>query len=501
MRLALVLLVCVLWSAPAQAQNLYVNNTGSPACSDATVKASNDAANPWCTIGRAAWGSTNRAAPNTGEAVDEGETVLVTGGTYDSAVTIDANDNVLYRPVNSGTTGNYVTFTCVGVCVLTASALKGPIIGSSTADFVKWFADRSTGSYWSILACAKDPAGSGCAADTVATHRDTGPVVCAGVEACWVEGVTINGGDPIAYDDNYNGIQWEECADCTARNNVMLNYTQAPPLVTSRNQSCITIYESTDGLLEHNTCDTAGAFVYFKDTSTAAPQAGHVFRFNYGSNVLQFAAFSHVTGDPEGRSDVYQNIGVGLQAAIRVIGAQGDAIYNNTFFSMSAACLSTNNNANVSGVYFWNNICYTSASRMIVAQDGAAMPAAATLSSEHNVYNVFTAAQFYNGSDGNRTFASYLATYTDQDQASPASVNSDPRLANVASSNFRLCTGVNTPVSGCAGASPAIDLGRTIDGGATTNAGAYITGTECIGLQVNCVTLGTPTYGRLRGVR
>jgi hypothetical protein len=94
---------------------------------------------------------------------------------------------------------------------------------------------------------------------------------------------------------------------------------------------------------------------------------------------------------------------------------------------------------------------------------------------------------FYSG-EANKSFSDYLTAYTDQDQASPASITSDPLFANPSGGNYRLCTGSGTPHASCAGASPAIGHGRDIndlDNDSSTtdaiNAGAYITGSEVIG--------------------
>ena len=61
---------------------LYVNGaTGN----DSTTYSNNDSANPWATIGRAAWGSTDRSDPNSEEAAAAGDTVLVAAGTYNAS--------------------------------------------------------------------------------------------------------------------------------------------------------------------------------------------------------------------------------------------------------------------------------------------------------------------------------------------------------------------------------------------------------------------------------
>ncbi len=64
------------------AKELYVNGaTGS----DVTTYASNDAAHPWATLGRALWGNANKSTPNSGQAAQAGDIVLVSAGTYSYA--------------------------------------------------------------------------------------------------------------------------------------------------------------------------------------------------------------------------------------------------------------------------------------------------------------------------------------------------------------------------------------------------------------------------------
>ncbi len=87
----------------AEAKTLYVNGaTGN----DSTTYASNDANNPWQTIARAAWGSTNYLSPNPGQAAQEGDTVLIAAGTYwEKGFTVAEGAwrfSVSLNPANSG---------------------------------------------------------------------------------------------------------------------------------------------------------------------------------------------------------------------------------------------------------------------------------------------------------------------------------------------------------------------------------------------------------------
>lgn len=501
---AIVLVACLLVAGQVEAANLYVNNSGSPACSDATAKASNTALAPWCTIGRAAWGNASRSSPSSGEAADDDDIVLITAGTYDyTASVLDDRFDPLYSPTNDGSSGHFITFTPVGTVVLTAGNVKAPIIGSNSKDYIKWFSNRASGTFY-ILACGwANGTPDICPSNTVMTKADTGPVVCSNTAiSCWVEGVTIVGYAPIDYDDNWSGIRWDNAVTPTARNNTIANFTQVSS--TNHNQSCFTSYHTSDGLFEHNTCDTAGAGVYFKDTGSAVTQEGNIVRLSTFNAVLECFTWSHVTaGSTEDQNDVTQNwcAGAPLQgvhlAADGDSGSQNDRIYNNTFYGVTQGCLYvTDGQLTTDGVQFWSNICWGSttgtggAGRQIVYQSGNVVPAA-NISTEHNLYYLF--AQFATDGSGNLTFAQYKAASVPNDTTAVASVAGvtsaeNPLFVNAAGNDFRLCTAAGIPSGSCSGVSPAVAL----------TAGAYITNSECIGLESACSGAAAVTYGRIR---
>jgi hypothetical protein len=493
---ALILTACLLVPQALEAATLYVDvATGDDSRTYATAQ---NPATPWASVYRAVRGCALASQPcsSAGTAAQTGDTVNVAGGTYDfpGACTAGASTcrfQPIYEPLNSG-----VTLTAVGTVTLTGALAVAPAIGAGNVNDVKFFADLTVGS-WTIPAC--DVAGSGsppndCPANSWASVSDTGPGVCANVTNCWIEGARITGVQPIAFADNWEGLRFDGCVSCTFRNNVIVDFTRTPTY--NHNQACITVYGTSDSLVEHNSCTTAGVMVYFKDTGSTPLQSGNIARYNRADDVNECIAWSHVTGgSTEDRNDVYQNVCTNVDNGIVVLGATNDVVWNNTIVTIATGCLFTNNNANISGVRVWNNICTASSAYMIVA-NATTMPAATMLSSQHQ--NYFTFANFYGGSDGNRTFANYLATYTDQDQTAPASLNSDPIFVNAGTEDFRLCTGVDTPVVGCSGASPALTIGRNPDTSATIPAGAYITNLECIGPEYLCTPVATTGPVRLR---
>jgi hypothetical protein len=502
-----VLAILVLTPSICAAANLCVKTGGNNATAKASLvySAGNEAGSTcWQSIGRAVWGSTNRAAPDTGEAAAAGDTVYVFGGTYDYSGTVNDKFVPVYNFANAGTAGNYITVTCVGTCAFTAADAKGPVVGGSAA-YTKWYADISLGHAWVISACAEDPTDDptdNCPSGTVAAKPDTG-VVTLGGQSIWIEGFTITGFAPATYPvtpENWPAIRLQNCDDCIVRNNTISEFDLAD-FPGNSHACCVNVYVTRDSIIEHNDCSNSGGGVSFKDCPTCAgDQSGNIVRFNKFTNIGQVLGLSHQSGGTgtEGRSYWYQNVSnASFGSAVKISGATNDWIFNNTFYggtggSSAAYDLST---ANTSGVRLWNNIIHTVDYGIIVGNGGATMVADTVDDLEHNVYWTF-AQTFYWGSDGNRTFVSFTGAYSDQDQAnSPAgteSVNSDPRLANPAGGDFRLCTAAGVPHASCAGASPAINRGvdlHDLDGDASTtdaiNAGAYITGNETIGLDVS----------------
>ena len=479
MRVILAVGILFLFSLPANAQTtLYVNATTG---NDSVSRANNSANTPWRSIGRAAWGSTNRGAPNPGEAAQAGDTVNIAGGTYSyDGSTINNRWGVVYNPANQGSQGNFITFVCVGDCTLTAPTADAPVIGASGRNYIKWFADISQGNSWVIRGCGRQ---SGCSQNTVNTPPDVGPVVCHNNTGCWVEGAVVDGGPGIDVVQNYNAFRLETCTNCVIRNNVASNFTRDQVAGdTNHNQSIFTLYGVQNSLIEHNVGTNAGAGVYFKDTGTMRPQFGNIVRFNKFDRVLETIAFSL---ENEDRNYVYQNVGTNGRVGLAVVfgGLSNDWVFNNTFYRMSLASISLNSNG--SGGRFWNNICVECATGVYAV--GGPMVGESVLDLEHNVYHSF--ANFYTGTDGNRNLSGFRNTYRDQEQAAPASVDANPAFVNAGAGDFRLCTGAGAPAASCGGTSPVLNIGVDLhdldrDGSIsdTIPAGAFINNNEVIGL-------------------
>lgn len=460
--------------APDPGATLWVHGVfGDDSRSKATVAASGGSL-PWATIGRAAWGSTNRSSPNAAEAADAGDTVSIAAGTYTYTGTVDDQKVPVYNPANAGTSDvNRLVFRADGDVRLVAVSANSPVAGVNGRDYVSWTA--SAGGRWLVTCDGR----GGITVDTktgdvVNTRPDTGPCVAWSSTGTVFERWDIDGGPQLDYTDNWDGIRAEESPNTTIRNCTIYSFRN---LDNTGNGTCIKFYGCPDSIAEHNTLSDAGSGFALKDS------AGVVFNTNQGIRIR----YNKVTCDrsvaysmtSEGRNYIYQNLFLGGQIGMFVTGGgfTNDWIYNNTFAGFrdgGFGCAFYFASASGSGGRFWGNIFYDC--DIVIALNGFTMPADTIVDFEHNVY--FSYTNFYNGSDGNRTLASFNAAYTDQNAASPVSVNSDPLFVNAGAGDYRVQAG-----------SPAENLSVDIDdldGDASTvdtiTAGCFVTGSETMGV-------------------
>lgn len=134
------LAACLTLPLNLEAKDLFVD---SAAGSDAVSWAANSAAAPWRTIGRAAWGSANRAAPNASEAARAGDTVIVRAGTYLASATGDRRIP-WFNPVNSGTQGAPIVFRAEGQVTLWPGVTQSGVARAGGARSIQLAADAST---------------------------------------------------------------------------------------------------------------------------------------------------------------------------------------------------------------------------------------------------------------------------------------------------------------------------------------------------------------------
>lgn len=469
----------VLLGGQAEAKNLYVNNSGSPACSDSTTHANNDAANPWCTLGRAVWGNAVRASAVSGEAAAAGDVVLVTAGTYSAAgqfavVGSDARFNSAFNPTNSGTAGNPITIQAVGTVNLQLSSSSGATIGCDGVNYITWIGFTLNEQFATPIA-------------------DTGTTVGHLSTGCVFRWLTITGylGGHTIGDENHNGVRFDACDSCEVSNTTITNIrlcqggecTVNPGGGNAVNAACLMTYESDDLLIEHNDFSDCGSGMYIKGPS-ATRSLRVTIRYNYLHS--PFTSGAIMLGSVEDAL-VYQNLIVSNTEGVRLYTLAPPpnaafpvdvAVFNNTIYGGTYA-INVRGDAHVAN-HFQNNII-ASPGTNVWFSEVYANPGDVT--SDRNHYHGFSNFSSFNGTTRN------LATFQSAFSLDANSVSSDPLFANVAGGNYRLCTGSGTPHASCSGASPALTTGRAYNNiggttGATIPAGAYITGNETIGVEV-----------------
>lgn len=471
-----VLVLCLLFAAPLEAKTLYVSTTGN----DATTYAANGPGNPWRSITRAAFGSTNRDTPNTAEAARAGDTVMVAAGTY---VTTGRNDRwlVAYNPVNSGTASAPIVFVADGPVLLTYSSGGGPVIGANGRQFITWRGPFTI-----------DEA-------TAPSRPDTGPVVVSGSSNIVIDGCRIIGDPANTPIDNHAAIYTMEVRDLTIRNCRISGIKGNHNVM---NAAGVMFYRTGRVTIEHNEFFDLGTAVSIK-----APDYGGVPEFFdwyiVRNNLVHHAVMAvaiHNTGpltaanpvrvyhnvmhspiERWGPSGPHPSVGVMWKAfnSDPSIDARFGWVYQNTFVGVSYCLFMNGNTILNAGHRARNNLCAQTTTFAVAW--GSTM---STLTPNNFDFDrqLYQGGSFYTGST--LSLASWQALGPDRQ-----SIAADPLF--VSATDFRLQA-----------SSPARTLGIDtfdLDGDGNTTetipVGAYVTGTEVIGPITGPVDVLVPPAG------
>lgn len=446
----------ILFSAPSQAKTLYVDaNSGN----DATTWDANGPSTPWRTIGRAAWGSTSRGAPNASQAARAGDTVVIAAGTYASSLVNpesggNARWNVLYNPANGGSVGSPIRFVANGPVSIRASSWGGPVIGATGKDYIEWNGPFVVDETY------------------IRTVPDTGPVVFASTTGSGIDGATIHGSGAL-WGDNHNGVRVENTDQVFIRNTTIDNFLASSGY--TRNGTAVTLYNADDTLIESNEFFGCAAGIYIKGVTDNTPQDRTIVRLN----IIRDMNFAGINLQMSQGARIYQNVFRDNAVAFFVGGYDSsayahpvnDLIANNTIDGGGRG-IGVYYNGVTDNLRFRNNI-YSSVTQVQVSEGSSAV--LSTVSHENNIYHSVTGS-FANVVGTNYTFANWKTAFG-QDQRVPASSTADPQFVNQSQNDLRLQSSSPARSMGV----DLIDLDRD---GSTTDiipAGAYVSGNERIG--------------------
>jgi len=451
----IILAMCVVcaFSLVAEAKNLYVDAANG---NDATSYASNDAAHPWRSIGRAAKGSANYNSPNASEAARAGDTVFVEAGTYwENGTTGGGRFTVTLNPINNGTNSAPIIFRGVGnVYIRLNNTFRGAMIGCESRHYIVWDHFIIDDTYGGSMS-------------------DTGPVVFSAESThCQLVNSTVTGhngsyhwGYPT-YGGNYRLVGLED-----SHNNIIRNNSISRALFGGssggQNEACIMSYDSNENLYENNELFNCGAGIFIKGAHAPQTQARNIIRYNYVRNSRH--GIRVLTGDD---TLVYQNVVANCGEAGLYIGF-GNALrsrwINNTIYNCPRGIVLQEDD--LVGVQLFNNIV-TGATQGAVYNWPSPSPSSVDASFNRNWYY------------GNSSHAVWESMGAISFSAWQSSYGKDPNSSNgtnagfvaASNNNFRLQAG-----------SPAASFGRVVYGiggndGDPIPAGAYITGMETIGL-------------------
>jgi len=434
----------------ALAKDLYVDgSTGD----DSVSYAQNDASNPWATLGRAVWGNTNRSNPNSSQAAQAGDVVIVRAGVYSTNQGTGERYEPIYNTVNSGRPGSPITIRAEGAVTLRSNTNTGgePILGSLERSYIVWdgfIIDEAN----------------------VNTTPDTGPTGVWGADNITLQNLTIRG-ISAPWSDNHNSIRIELSSNVLIRNNRLSGNRGAN---NQFNGSAIMLYDTHDVTIEHNEIFDSEGGIFIKSSLHSPPHYNIIIRYNllYDLHVgITHAEVSDSAGTFGART--YQNIvrdcffGIVVRGYTNSTPANVDIVNNTIYGNQHGLFLMPSTNG-YEDIVVKNNIVANNGTSI----QGEDISDVSQLQFSHNLYSRGgTLARIqYN----NYSLAGWQTTFA-QDRT--GSFQGDPAFMGPNSGDFRL--GNNSPARNA-----GVDVLNLLGQGVTANItmGAYVTGSENIGL-------------------
>lgn len=432
-------------SIGVSAKELYVDGTRG---NDSVTYEANSASNPWRTLGRAVWGSSNRNSPNSSQAARAGDVVIVAAGVYDTTATTGERYLPIYNPVNSGTASNPIVIKAAEGATVELRASNGggpgqPIIGTYSRDWVVWDGFYLDERY-------------------ILTRGDTGPVVVWESDHVTIQNLTIRGYSR-GWTDNHNGIRLEFTDHILLRNNLISGYGGG------MNDSGIMLYRTRTAIIEHNEISDAGSGVFVK----GLVEGPITIRNNLISDASYGILFGGIgTSSTRNGAVVHNNIITDIGAGVAFIGYDSYSpanvdVVNNTIVNArgtdGGAILFRPGYSGYNDIRIFNNLLANSNSAFTAWE--------AQLGQISSNYNGF----YQNSAAANVEFRNYsLAEWRSRYGKDSNSVEGSPGWQ----------TASYIPGANSVFANAGLDI-LDLDGdGSTTdrvNIGAYVTGNEVVG--------------------
>ncbi|HEX4925841.1 MAG TPA: right-handed parallel beta-helix repeat-containing protein [Bdellovibrionales bacterium] len=437
-------------TTPAEgAKFLYVDAANG---NDSITRAENSSARPWASLGRAVWGSTNRASPNPAEAANAGDIVIVRAGIYNASSGSESRYVPAFNPVNSGTPGRPIVIKAEGRVTLQSTNGTGPVAGVWDSHYIVWdgfYIDETN----------------------VRSRPDTGPMVVWGTENVIIQNMEIRGIN-AEWQDNHNAIRLEYVRNVLVRGNNIYGTRGATGTNPHQNSSAIMLYDCEDVIFEYNTIHDAAGGIFVKgDHAGDNPLQQRItirnnVLYNIGSAALNFLALY------EGGARVHNNVVRDSFFGLKMTSWDGGlpanlTVANNTFVNNTYSIFLWGGQGGT--VPMWRNIVFANN----IFHGAQAIYQEANLIGDvtfrHNLY--------FGGTVYNRmSLAEWQAAYN-QDVMNPMSRFTDPLFNSLMNFDYRLQPGSPALQGGV----DILDLDRDGLTEDPTPLGAYRTGMERIG--------------------
>jgi parallel beta-helix repeat protein len=435
--------VCLSLAAAAHSKTLYVDGANG---NDSTTYAANSASAPWRTLGRALWGNASRTSSNSNEAARAGDVVMVSGGPFTAPSTNERNIPA-FNPVNSGTATAPIEIRAVGRVDLRTTGGNGPAMGSYMRNYIHWI-----GHFYI------DEANS-------TVRADTGTTVIWDSTGVVIDGCEIQA-RPVTYVDNHNGIRFENARQATVRNCRINGVLGASSNPLHHNNAGMMLYYSSGVVIENNEISNTGAGVFPKggDNSNVTIRYNKINNTRKGIRIT----YSHAS---TGENYAYQNVitngqgdeTIGIEVAEN---SHNWTIVNNTIYNVDNGVYLSPQVG--SDLVLGGNIISNTSTAYNAWEVSLAIPAPG-----RNLY-------FNPGiwATNGRTYSS-LATWLAVALGDAGSVVANPGFTNAAGGDFTVSQ--SSPARNLS--TDVLDLDRDGSRSDTITAGAYLTGTEIIGLN------------------